>query len=264
MESRMLESMLTSPVAGSKSLRRLLVVAHVFAALAISSIGWADSGRPDNVTTAIWLGFASGQIFVCTAWAVLRRAKAWWRWGAVVAPPLFWGWNNGSARGGDYDVWLAYFLPLVIGSAACAAAMRLVNGSRLLDAEEISDPERALRTQFSLRSLMILTAAAAVVCTILKVLVQPWLQFGDEMLPFLAATLLGGTAILMAWFRRDRFGVLRAVTIGAAISAGTSLRLINSPIPFEHGLLLSAIECAVVAATCQAWRASGLRLVPAA
>lgn len=242
------------------ALRGLLVVAHVLAALAMFSLRMTVTRQPSDTLIAVWLGFAGGQIFAASAWAILRPVRWPWRLATVVVPTLAWIWNNGRARDGEYEVWLAFFLPLAISAAACATAMRMVNGCRLVSGEELAGMSVAPHRQFSLRTLMLLTAVAAVACTALEVLARPWLRFGNQMLPLLAATLLSGSVMLLAWFRVDRYGVQRTVSCLAAVAAGSTLRLLESPIDLGQSFLLSSIECAVLAFTYQTWRVSGLRL----
>lgn len=241
-------------------LRRLLVAAHVLAALALFSLRLTASRPPSHTLLSLWLGLGCAQIFLAAIWAVLRPAAWRWRLAAVAAPTLAWIWNNGRARDGDYDTWVAFFLPVAASAAACAVAMRLVNGCQLISAEELAEQHGAASRQFSLRTLMLLTAAVAVLCAVLEFLVHPWLEYGNEMLPFLAATSLSGSATLLAWFRTDRYGVQRAVSCFVAIAAGTTLRLIESPIDLRFALLLSSVECLALAITYQTWRASGLLL----
>ncbi len=124
------------------------------------------------------------------------------------------------------------------------------------DANDISPESR----QYSLRALMIWMSVAAMACAMLRVLIAPWLQAGDEMWPFLAATVLRNTVLLYVWFQIDKLGIKRVLVL--LIVAGSAMMLQRASSASADPMIgkISLFECVFTAVTLQALRVSGIRL----
>jgi hypothetical protein len=247
---------------GNAFIRWLLLAAHVLACAVMFTLSRREDGFPGEYVVSLWLGLAASQIILTAVWAVMRIDSCARRLPLLVGALLFWIFNNGRVNE-NYATWVAFFVPLAAATAIVAAAARFFAGARWVSADELTSFDESDQSrQFTIRSMMFITAVVAVCCMLLQFVLKPWMQFGKEMLPFFAASLSSGTAILFVYFRRDAFGLLRGLAWFASIAGGVYLRSLGSPgLPIEAAIMLSATECSSIALTCAALRASKMWLL---
>lgn len=246
---------------GGELIRWLLLAAHVLTCAVMFTLSRRDGGFPGEYVVSLWLGLAGGQLILVAVWAVMRIDSWARRLPLLAGALLFWILNNGRVDE-NYATWVAFFVPLAAATAMVSAAARFFAGARWLTAEELASlDEFEQGRQFSIRSMMFLTAVVAGCCMLLQFVIKPWTQFGKEMLPFFAASLCSGAVILFVSFRRDAHGLLRGLAWFASIAGGVYLRSLGSPgLPLEAAIMLSATECSALALTCAALRTSGVWL----
>ncbi len=242
-------------------LRWLLVIAHVAAAVALCVA--ADLKRfpqPSELLVAASISLATCQVYLAAAWGVLSRARWQTRSALAIAPVTAWAWTFGG-NGDDFLNFLAFFLPVAGAAAILAWVARFVWGYRLTDTVTCDASDIAPKSrQFSLRALMIWMSVAAVACAMLRVLIAPWLQEGDEMWPFLAATVLRNTVLLYVWFQIDKLGIKRVLVLLIVAVAAMMLQRASSARADPMIGKISLFECVFTAVTLQALRVSGIRL----
>lgn len=245
-------------------LRWLLVVAHVSAAVALAAARIERHPLFLETVYSASMSLVTCQFYLATAWGVLRRT-AWWRRAAIVVAPFPVALLPPDHMPEQIVRFLAFLLPLSATAAFLAGIARFIWSYRFCEAENCkpsySVAVPSASRQYSLRSLMIWMSIAAVVCAAFRMLVAPWLDQGNVMWPFLAATISTNAVLLHVWFREDRLAMKRTVAFLLVLATATMLRGIADIRPTPINAMTSLYECTFAAATLQTLRVSGIRLV---
>jgi hypothetical protein len=246
---------------GNAFIRWLLLAAHILVCAVMFTLSDRE-GPPNDYVIAVFLGLAGSQLCLAACWLVLH-IMPWWRRGTLLAAALvFWVVNNGRYSG-EYETWIAFLGPLAVAFILTSVLMRFGPGARWITPQELATQEELTPDrQFSIRTMMLLTAVVAVGCTLLEFVLRPWLKFGTEMLPYWGASYLSGVGLIVAAFGADGHGIRRFLIWLALSIAATYLRTLSkSGLSFDAAYLMSATECSAIALTCAALRVSGMWLL---